>query len=358
MLGVDNSWSIISSNPWIGFGIFIAATLGLVTLFAGRDWLEAVFGMFRVFFTIFTTPFVFLRDALTVIRNSSEAEQDYAQTRVFTLFRYSRIQYLFIFLGALIILSAGATSGALSLWPRYELAQRQALLEQIVEIESQIEATNQSLGAAAAPDFRANLERVRQEALTAYQTQAQRNSALPENPAFQRDIVYNLMNARGLDMVRQLRERVPDYTSNCPNNYNWRGFSAPMCQQFRSYVADLANRKENEINLAQAFREADAALDNAQSVQREASARLASLQSSLEATVVQRNAIAVFNVEWLWQRLQSLFWLLLGTTLSVVVFVWLFAMAADFLNWLILLMRSAEKNSSEILARADAEYRT
>lgn len=79
-MDLGSSWSVITSNPWIGFAVFIATTLGLVGLFAGRDWLEAVFGMFRVFFTIFTTPFIFLRDALTVIRNSSEAEQDYLQT--------------------------------------------------------------------------------------------------------------------------------------------------------------------------------------------------------------------------------------------------------------------------------------
>ncbi len=356
--GLDSAWSVITSNPWIGFGVFIAASLGIVSLFAGRDWLEALFGMFRVFFTIFTTPFVFLRDALTVIRNSSEAEQDYARTRVFTLFRYSRIQYLFIFIGALLILSAGLTSGALSLWPKYELEQRQALLGQIVEIQSQIEATNQSMGAAAAPDFRANLERARAEALTAYQAQAQRNSGLPENPAFQRDIVYNVMNARDVGAVQNLRERIADYTSNCPNNYNWRGFSPQMCEQFRGYVTDLTNRKENEINLAQAFREADAALSNVQSAHREASARLTMLQAGLETTVAQREAIAVFNVQWLLQRLQGLFWLLLGTILSVVVFVWFFAIAADFLNWIILLMRSAEKNSSDNLARAEAEYRS
>jgi hypothetical protein len=357
-MDLGSSWSVITSNPWIGFAVFIATTLGLVGLFAGRDWLEAVFGMFRVFFTIFTTPFIFLRDALTVIRNSSEAEQDYLQTRVFTLYRASRIQYLFIFIGALLILSAGVTAGALGLWPTYQLERRAELLQQIVGIQTEIEATNQTLAAAAAPDFLANLDRASAEARGAYQTQRQRNATPPQNPLFQKEFVNYLMNAGSVSEVQRLRDQIGPHTSNCPNNGYWRGFTPQTCEQFRGYVADLANRRENEFAQLQAYRDAEVAVINAQSAQREASARLASLQISIEEVVAQRNAIDVFNLAWLWERLQALFWLFLGTLLSVVVYVWFFAIAADFTNWIILLMRSAEKNSSEILARAEAEYRS
>ena len=118
----------------IGLAVFVAVTAGVIVVLSGGKLGEQLSGMLRVFVSIFTTPFVFLRDALAIIRTSSESEQDYARSRVYMLFRLNRIQYLGLVILCLLTLSSGVTSSLLSLYPSQEIEQGRQLSQQVNDL--------------------------------------------------------------------------------------------------------------------------------------------------------------------------------------------------------------------------------
>jgi hypothetical protein len=154
MFGIMSAWSFLTAHPLIGLLVFgVVTVIVLMTLSGGRLG-EAVGSIFRVLFTFFTTPFVFLRDAMTLVRTSEESEQDYRESTVFMLFRANRIQYVLLLLLCLLLLSSGITSGVLSLYPQAEIEQGRALSAQITQLETDLQTANTALANTSAPGFR------------------------------------------------------------------------------------------------------------------------------------------------------------------------------------------------------------
>jgi ElaB/YqjD/DUF883 family membrane-anchored ribosome-binding protein len=331
--------------------VFLAVSAGAIFLLSGGQWLQALAGMFRVALTIFTTPFVFLRDALVIIAGARDAEQDYARTRVFTLFRYSRIQYLGIFIGTLIVLSTGITASLMQLYPRAELESHRILSERIRDLREQEDSANEELRAAGSEEQRNALEEARAQADRAYQSQVESNVAFVRNAPFNSVAISQIANARSADAVSRLDANVDSYMLDCPRGFNWGGYTVEDCARLRALLHQLAQRRLQEFTLADALREAERAAGEASNAAQMAEARVTQLREEISRVQDQRGEVSLFNPRVMGSKIGAAIAGLISTLLAVVFTVWLGALIVDFFNWVILMMRAAEKNASEELAR-------
>lgn len=350
-------WEFLFQNPLVGLIVFAAVTAGVLVVLSGGKLGESVGGIFRVFLTIFTTPFVFLRDALTILRTAGEAEQDYEGSRVFMLFRANRIWYLILMVICLLVLSSGVTTAAISLYPSSEIAQGRALSEQVAQLETQLEQANAEVAAAGAPDARAQLQTRMETAQRAYQTQSQNNYEFSQNSVYINNAVaQQLATTRSNDYIQRVRTNLDGYMQSCPRGYDWRGMTVQDCVQFRAFIVQLMERKQREIVLQQQATEAERAFRESDSAAQQAAANQQAIQAQLEATRQARSEVSLFNPDVIGDRIKTAIMTILSALFMVIVIVWAGAIAIDVGNWFILMMRSLEKSQQEKLEKGRTEY--
>lgn len=277
ILGVG---SFLSEHPVIGLIVFLAVSAGVIFVLSGGRLVEALRGIFRTLLTIFTTPFVFLRDALTILRTAGEAEKDYQRTRVFMLYRYSRIQYLLLLVGALLVLSGGITTSLLSLYPQQEIEMGRTLSERVNQLRNEVREAEEAVRASGSPDHRQNLEKARDEAQAAHQ-QAQRDiAAFVQTAPVPGPYVNQIRNAYNADAANQQANGVLEQLANCPEG--WPGYTQQECNAIRNFATGLGQRRVAELTTQQAFNDAQRAFRDADSAAAQANARLESARSQLD----------------------------------------------------------------------------
>lgn len=352
-----NAGSFLSEHPILGLIVFLAVGAGVIFVLSGGRLVEGLSGIFRVGLTIFTTPFVFLRDALALLRGSAEAEQDYQRTRVFMLFRYSRIQYLLLLLAAVLVLSGGITTALISLYPQQELQAGRALNDRVRELREQVREAEAAVRASAQPGHREQLEVQRDQAQSAYRDQQQSNAQFLQNAPVRGGLIASLQSARSVELIERYAGTIDATFADCPDGYTWRGYTQEMCDEVRSFTVELANRRTSELTAQQAYTDAERAFREADTAAQQAGARLEALQANLEATRAQRGQVSLFNPSVIGDRLMAALATLIGTALAVVALVWFGAIFIDALNFFILLMRAAEKENSAKLDHAGSDYK-
>lgn len=357
--GFGGLWSAFVEHPIIGLAVFAAVSAGVIFVLSGGRLVEALLGILRVAVTFFTTPFAFLRDALAIIRSSGEAEKDYVRTRVFMLYRYSRLQYLGILLISLLALSGGITTALISLYPQEEMAQARAVGDYVKQMREQVREAEQAVTAAASPDNRQALETQKTNAQNAYNQQRQATAALLQEAPFNHTLVVQIANARSANSIEQALNNLDYYLSDCPRGYTWRAYNFATqedCNRFRTYVSQLGTRRVAEFQLAEAAQQAERAWRDADSAAQTAAARLSAAQASLQNAEEQSRSTSMFNPSWIGRRVGGAIGILVSTFALVIVLVWFGALFIDFLNWIILMMRSLEKEHTAKLDHAASEY--
>lgn len=324
---------------------------GVILVLSGGKLGETLGAMFRVFVTFFTTPFVFLRDALGVMRDASDNEQDYQQSRVFMLFRLNKLQYLGLVVVCVLVLASGITSSVVSLWPTMEIERGRQLSEQITTLEAQLATAQEAAASAGAPDYRQQLETQRNEAREAYQQQLRANAAFSQSTTYSGGVVTQIQQARNANTVAQARDNIDYYMQGCPRAYNWRGMTEADCANFRTFAMELANRRLTEFDLQRVANEADQAFREADSGAQQAQNQVDNVQGQLTYVREQRDAISLFNPEVIGSKIVSAITNLLTTLFSVIMIVWVGATAISFFSWLILMMRTLERLATDKLTQ-------
>lgn len=348
MPDIGTPWAFLFQNSLVGLVVFAAVSAGVIVLLSGGKLGETLGGIFRIFLTIFTTPFTFLRDTVALVRTSSESEQDYAKSTVFMLFRANRIWYMALLVLCLLMLSNGITSAVVSLWPRDEFAQLKVLDEQIDRLEAELATATQAVAAAGTPESAQRLEAQLTEARNAYQQQQSSNSTFIANAPFTGPAIDALSSARSTGTVQNVRTNIEYYMQGCPRQ--WRNMTAEQCTQYRAFVLELADRKDREFALAQTAQAADVAARDADNSSQAAAAQLANVQQQLAYAQEARKTVNPLDPERLAQKLIAAILGVLGTLWSVIVVVWAGAILIDVFNWLILMMRSLERTQKAKLA--------
>lgn len=348
-LGFGDVFSSLTQHPLVGLLVFLVVAAGALSVLSEGRLGEALGGLFRVLLTIFTTPFIFLRDALATVRTSGDEEQHYQRTRIFMLFRYSRIQYLGILIICLLVISSGVTSAVMAMYPQSEIDAGRALNEQVRQLRADIEIAEGEVTSGASPEARQQLESRRNETAAAYQQQMQSNLSFVQNTRWTGPLIDQLARARSAASVQRVIDSIDSYMFNCPRGYNFQGFTPDDCTEYRNFVLQLADRRTAEFRLEQAAQEADAAFRNVDLAAENARVRLGDLQAQLQTVREARDRVSLVNPRWIIDRGAAALSLLLGTALWVIIIVWLGALLIDFFNWLILIMRAMEKRSQTYL---------
>ncbi len=352
MLGIANSYAFLFQHPIIGLAVLALVGAGVILVLSGGKLGETLGAMFRVFITFFTTPFVFLRDALAVMRDASDNEQDYQKSRVFMLFRLNKLQYLGLVVVCVLVLASGITSSVVSLWPTVEIERGRQLSEQITQLEAQLATAQQAATAAGAPDYRQQLETQRTETRTAYQQQVRANAEFSQTTTYSGGVIAQIQQARSASSVSQARDNMDYYMQGCPRAYNWRGMSEADCTNFRAFAEELASRRLTEFELQRVANEADEAWRQADSGAQQAQNQVENAQGQLDYARQQRDAISLFNPQVIGAKLVSAATNLLMTLWSVILLVWFGATFISFFSWLILMMRTLERLAQDKLAQS------
>lgn len=343
MFGIMGAWSFLAAHPLIGLLVFGVVTCLVLTALSGGRLGEAIGSIFRVLFTFFTTPFVFLRDTMTLVRETESAEQDYRKSTTFMLFRFNRIQYVLLLLLCLLLLSSGITSGVISLYPQAELEQSRILSEQVTQLETDLQSANAATATTQAPGFREALQTRADQARAAYRQQAQSNAEFLETKRFNSNLLNALVNTNDTNSIAQIQGNLDVYLANCPRSYEWQGMTPADCVSYRQFLDQVATRRISEINRLRAANEAEAALQDADNATQTANAHVADVQQRLDYARQQQAQVSIFNPDMIKMRLGIAGGTILSTLFSIILLVWFGATVIDLFNWAILMMRSAEK---------------
>lgn len=353
MFGIGTPWAFLFQHPGIGLLVFGVVSVTVILALSGGRLTDSIGGMIRVFVTFFTTPFLFLRNGLAIMRGSSVEDQDYANSRVFMLFRFNRIQYLGLLVVALLMLSGGITTSILMLYPRAEIEAGRMLDAQISQAQLELATAQREAGSAASPGHRQLLEQRRNEARVAYDDLVRANQQFLQNTTFSGPVISRIASANSVNSLERTRNDIDAYMQGCPYGYNWQGMTPESCTQFRAFALELAARRISELQARDAAVEADQAWQNADSAAAAATARVQAVQANLAALIQQRGSVSLVNA--IGARLTASLLSLLGTFIAVIVVIWLTAGLIEFFNWAILLMRAAELDASARLAEARSQ---
>ena len=353
MPDIGTPWAFLFENTVVGLAVFALVSVGVILTLSGGRLIETLGGIFRIFLTIFTTPFVFLRDSIALVRASGDAEQDYVKSTVFVLYRANRIWYMALLVLCLLTLSGGVTHAVLSLYPGAELQQSRLLGEQINQIEAEVTAANEAVAAAASPGNAERLAAARTQAQEAYERQANENLTFLQSTTFTGPAIDQLAGSRSAQSVQNVRVNIEYYMQGCPRQ--WRNMTADQCVQYRAFLTELADRRDREFALADAAQVAEAAWRDADNASQAAAARLADAQARLTYTQDQRASINPFNPQRMAERLTASILTVLGTLWAVIVTVWAGAIIIDVFNWLLLMMRSLERTQQAKLVSLRSE---
>lgn len=353
-----NPLAFFSQHPILGLIVFLAVSAGALMVLSEGKLIEALKSILRVIVTIFTTPFVFLRDAMEIIRSSGENEQDYERSRTFMMFRLNRIQYLTLLVVCLLTLSSGVTTALFSLYPSAEIEQGRMIDQQIEGYSAQLEEANAALAAASAPGHREQLQASATEAQNAYQAQLNANAAFVQGTTYQNELIYQLASANNRNYPARVREGLDGYMQNCPRGYQFQGMSVQDCVGLRAFLIELSNRRDAEFAAADAARQAQTAFEEADSAAQIATQNQQAAQQIYDDARQRRNQVSLFNPEMIGGRISGAIGILLSTIGLVIGIVWFGAILLDVWNWIILMMRAMEQEKEAQLRKARGDSQT
>lgn len=344
----------VSQYPKISAAIFLVTLVVSVAAFSKGNVARSFAALARIGWSIVSTPFEFLRDAISIIRGASEAELDYKTTREFSLFRFSRILYLCMFVSAVLLLSGGLSGSLISFYPKAEIDELAALKQSVSDDHAKLADLNKTIAEASKPAYRDALEAVLRKAQA--EADAKRDRFFGTQQPFTGPVVSQVMGATEASAVDAVVDNLQIYMSDCPNGMSWNNFTTQTCDDFRKFIVGLAKSKKEVIAAEDAALTAQEAVRQADSVVADGTQKVADLKAALVALDGQIKSSPMTTGSWIGPHVAASLMLALGTVVWVIALVWGGAISLDVLSWVILLMRSLEFSASAKMAHSKGEY--
>lgn len=328
-------------NLWLTGIMFLLAAALFVGVLSGGRILEVLGAMLRVFAAIFTTPFMFLRRAVSVLLEAEAETARLEGSRVHTLKRLSDIYYFLVLVLCLLIVAAGASAGAMSLYPKSELEREAGRTEQIKLADKAVLDAEERVKATAAPDFQ---ERSRTAAVEARRRSDEAAAALKDfsdKADYRGGLIQRLQEAVTREEVDSIAGDLEYEFTLCPGS-GFTDFALADCEDYRGVL-------ERYIALARAsFDAADAALAaeeeavSTSDARQQADAALSQRKAEADARRAEQKQDGFWALKWVKSRLTGMAVIVLATLLCVIVFVWSSALFLDLVSWLVVFMRRLE----------------
>lgn len=338
-------FSIVAEHPLATLLIFVATTSAIIVLLSGQESGLAVRGILEVLWSILTTPFRFLRRVLEMMKTIEARDTPYVGSRAHISFRANRIQYVFVFLTALLLLSGGVASSILALYPKAELELRDSLGNDLKELEGEIAEQQRIVADAAKPDYKETLtDRLRLAKAASDKASVQLRQYFADAP-YSGGWLKRMEQAEDVDTATTLAAELDGIFEGCPDNSS--EFDRETCLVLEKHARGLAPVKLAQLKAAEEFAEAresleaaDAAADNAKRTMSELENRQAVLKEAYEAS-------SLLNFGWVKSHVGAAVALLLPTLVAVIAYVWAGAILADVIGWLIMMMLALERRFAD-----------
>lgn len=340
--------AMVLEHPLLTVLIFLIIAAACTIVLAGEHAGESVNGMLRVLWSIVTTPFLFLRRVLRMMREPDALEAPYAGTRGQLPYRALRIQYVFIFLTALLLLAGGIAASLFAFYPKAEIAAHKAAAEQLESLEEQVAEQQKLIERSGKPEFKAELTARLEEAKAKAKKAAAAVRQILQSPPYYSD-AYGLGSnlIAGQPNADDLQEMISQWDENCLSEespgFDWAAFCEDYKNNKKHYDA-IRDLKLDQFDSATKLAEAQDALRNWDSSADTARARLEELEPQREEIKARYDSTSLVRLGWLPGHFKASLWLLLTTLTVVIGYVWAGAVIADVVSWIILIMLGLERH--------------
>lgn len=326
--------------------VFLVA-LGLVfVLFTAPNTAASLRSVARLAWTGLCTPFEFIRNSFAVMNASLSAEKDYAGTREFVLFRYSRIQYLIACVLSVIFLAAALTRALLVLYPSGEIQQYGQLKSELARLNEDLTATQKNIADASRPDYTRKMVAERDKWQRIYNQQQESDANFRPKITFNSSVLVQIDGASDSNTLTQIGGNLDTFFLYCPGP-NWTGFGVDECNLFKSQLAELIQRKLRELQFLQNINSANLAIQNNGATVASFREHYAQVNGQVASTRDQLKASDPWSAKTLGRHIAAMLLVLVGAVSLFIMTIWIYAMFIDVFNWLVMMMRSLEKRHSE-----------
>ena len=345
MSAVYGLLSFVTDHAVATLLIFLATTSALIVVLSGQQSGRAVQGLFEVLWSIVTTPFRFLRKVLEMMKTREASETPYVDSREHISFRANRIQYVFVFLTALLLLSGGLAASIVALYPKPELERRASLGEDLKELDDEIKAQESIIAAAAKPDYKETLKaRVQAAKVESDKSSVQLRRFIAEAP-YSGGWLEQMEGARDVDAAIEVAGQLDDVFEGCPDNSS--EFDSEDCVVFQKHARELAKLKIADLKAAQTYAEARGALEAADAAADDAKSKMSELQDRRAEVKEEFDASSLLSFGWVKTHIGAALAIFLPTLATVIAYVWVGAILADVIGWLIMMMLALERRFSD-----------
>lgn len=338
-------FSIVAEHPFGTLLIFVATTAAIIVLLSGQESGLAVRGILEVLWSILTTPFRFLRRVLDMMKTIEARDTPYVGSREHVLFRANRIQYVFVFLTALLFLSGGVAASILALYPKAELELRDSLGNDLKELDGEIAEQQKIVADAAKPDYKETLKARVQAAKLESEKSIRKLRLFIADAPYSGGWLEQIENARDVDAAMELVGQLDDLIEGCPESSDQ--FDSEDCVLLEKHARELADLKIADLKAGKTYAEASGALQSADAAADDAKSRMSELQDRRAEVKEEYDASSLLSFGWVKSHVGAAVALLLPTLAAVIAYVWAGAILADVISWLIMMMLALERRFAD-----------
>jgi hypothetical protein len=340
---IDSLLTNFIEHPVAAVVTFIVVFFIFTALFSNNNPFAAISSIFRLFSTIFSTPFVFLKSAIAIMMSAASDEDDYINSRQFVLFRYSRIQYLSIFVLCIIVISSGVTAAIFALYPSSELAAIERLERELADQDAETLTLKANITELAAPGGSRTLAAKRADAERAFAAARSKENIFFENVGFRADLLTSIRSSEGTEDLETIESGLDNYFEDCPEGSTWNNFTTQDCDEMRGKSTELIKLRRLTLAASDQLNDASQAYSNRSEFLIDSRERLKYLIKSRTELQNQLRDESPFRSKVILMHIRAAAGILLTTFGVVILIVWAGAIAIEFLNWIIFIMRSMEK---------------
>lgn len=336
-------------HPWVALAVFLAVMAVVFGWLSGGDFGGALAGIRKVIASFFTAPFIFLKRAMGMFSKAEELEAPYVGTKEHLLYIANRFNYLWIVVGAVILLSGGIASSLISLYPKQELAEQQPLRAALDDAKTVLSQAEKEMAASNSPGFSEQLK----AAADSKKAEHSKATAVLEKARASLEAAgqgLNLSGAMSNVLDTTTAEASKEVLSGIDSQVEakcgtWNNFDPERCAMLKQAFAGLGEAHQGELKAREASSEAENAYANVAQTKANAEAHVSAAKEQVKSAQAAFDEVSVWKFQWLKSHLMAALTLLFAAFGWVIAFVWAGAIFAEIMGWIILMMLSLEKKN-------------
>lgn len=342
--------AVFRDHPWVALAVFVIVLAILVRLIGGASTRLALYGMRKAVASFFTAPFAFLKDMMMKFARIDEFEAAYRNSHEHLAYVANRFNGLAVVVTAVLVLAGGLSSALVALYPGEEIERQRPLREALESTRKELEKDRKTLETVGKPDF---VERLKTDTEEKHKLAAKAGESLEkarnavESAAQDLNVagaISSILSTSSEESARTVATRIVErIDADCGG---WSGFPTASCPVIRQKFVALGEAHAAALAAKAAAAESARAVRDVDSDKSRLEARVAETAENLKRAQAAYDAVDLWKLRWLGNRLLVAGGILLATAAWVVAVVWCGALVVQALGWIILMMLSLERKNA------------